>query len=253
MRWIGIFVFTLLSGFLEAEATPSSLAEKLIELRGQVDELNQSLELKRQDFKYQIQSMERQIADMELQIQQEKMKKQKLEQKISEVRLVRSQKGIENAQLTPIVIEALDHSVEYVNQSLPFQTQQRKLDLTELRQKVIDKSISPHKAAMRLWSFLSDETRMTHENGLFRQTISIDGDEKLATVARVGMVLLFFKTSDGLVGKASRIKNSWTYSYLSDHNQQRQVSQLMDHFKKQIRVGVFELPNTLSLPLRSVQ
>jgi len=53
---------------------------------------------------------------------------------------------------------------------------------------------------------------------------------------------LFFRTSDGRVGAAYRDGAEWTYRTIGDEQETKLVHTLFESFKKQIRVGYFELP-----------
>ena len=86
---------------------------------------------------------------------------------------------------------------------------------------------------------------MTHENGLFQQTVKVNGQETLADVVRLGMVALYFRMSDGQVGYAQKDGGTWSYHVIDKPKDVEQVAMLFDSFKKQVRVGLFELPNAL--------
>ena len=105
--------------------------------------------------------------------------------------------------------------------------------------------MSPQKASSRLWAFVEDELRLTRENGLYRQTITLASDELLVDVARVGMVAMYFKTDDGRYGRTVNNGGAWSYELVQDKESQKQIEGLFDAFKKNIRVGFFELPNAL--------
>ena len=67
-------------------------------------------------------------------------------------------------------------------------------------------------------------------------------------MARVGMVMIFYKTKDGRVGKAEWKNDRWVWTPLHDPDDRKRVFTLFDSFKKQIRTGFFELPRALSAP-----
>ncbi|MFB6373638.1 MAG: DUF3450 family protein, partial [Bradymonadaceae bacterium] len=97
----------------------------------------------------------------------------------------------------------------------------------------------------RLWQFVEDELRLSRENGMYSQVIELGGEEVLADVARVGMVSLYFKTEDGRVGVAERTDEGWRWQTIRKEKQKRRIEKLFESFKKNIRVGYFELPNGL--------
>ena len=73
----------------------------------------------------------------------------------------------------------------------------------------------------------------------------IHGTEQLVDVVRIGMVMLFFKTAEGAVGHAVKQGDTWTTRTLTEPEDRKRVLRLFDNFKKQIRVGYFEIPNAL--------
>ena len=64
-------------------------------------------------------------------------------------------------------------------------------------------------------------------------------------VARVGMVAMFFKTSDDAYGYVTRQNGDWAYVITEDGDEKEQIAGLFDAFKKQIRTGFFTIPNQL--------
>ena len=80
--------------------------------------------------------------------------------------------------------------------------------------------------------------------------IPLDGQEVLADVARVGMVLLYFRAPDGRTGRAVHEREGWRWvaydaSTPSGREQDLQVRALFDALAKQIKGGFFHLPNAL--------
>jgi hypothetical protein len=105
--------------------------------------------------------------------------------------------------------------------------------------------VSAPRALSRLWTFVEDEFRLTRENGLYQQTIEVDGQEHLADVVRIGSVALFFKTNQGAVGYAVPNANGYQYQAESNAEARKRIASLFDSFRKQIRAGYFELPNAI--------
>ncbi|MFZ8934416.1 MAG: DUF3450 family protein [Bacteriovoracaceae bacterium] len=132
-----------------------------------------------------------------------------------------------------------------MNKGLPFKITERNKALDELDKQVSKGIVDPFKGANRLWAFVEDEFRMAKENGIYQQTIQINGQERLVSVAKIGMMMLFFKTSDNKYGWATKTSKGWNYKYASTKIEKDQVFTLFDSLKKQIRTGYFEIPNTL--------
>ena len=83
---------------------------------------------------------------------------------------------------------------------------------------------------------------MTRENGIFRQTVEIDGEMRLTDVARLGTIMMFYKTGDNKVGMVQKDGGKWSYVALTDAKAAEQVVALFDGLQKQIRTGYYELP-----------
>ena len=67
----------------------------------------------------------------------------------------------------------------------------------------------------------------------------------LADIARVGMMMMYFRLDGERYGYFKRDGESWNTVMISDEQASRQVSNLFDAFSKQIRSGSFVLPNAL--------
>ena len=219
------------------------LSAQLIKLRGEVDDLTTELNLSREEHKQQMKY---------LYVQQSDLKSQKVKQKSSIDRLLTtlnnhqkqvSEFGADSKQLQPVLLNSIAQIESYVRKGLPYKLDDRLQALNELKTQINSQLISGQTAANRLWSIVEDEIALSKENGLFRQIVNIDNEEYLASVARVGMMLMYFKTSDGIYGKADKSAGQWSYVVLNDSRDQKDIDQLIDAYKKQIRTGYFELPS----------
>lgn len=223
----------------------SQLAARLSALRGEVEQLAQELNNKSLDQKNQLQSLARQRADLELEVKREETRVQKLSSSIAKQRAEIQAEKAKGDRLVPLFESELADVKAYVTASMPFRQQERLSALEKIDEQYKAGLLTPARALQRLWSFVEDEFRMTRESGLFKQTVRVDGQEVLAEVIRVGMVMLFYRTDDDQVGKLARKDGGWEFESIIDPERQRQVLDLFGSFKKQIRVGYFELPNAL--------
>lgn len=245
----GALVVCGLSGLLAAPPVLadelSAFASRLASLRGEVESLSAELSDKTQAMQDQLRSQARQKAELELELSREKARLQKLRLSVAEKQKEIAADKTAGQALQPLFERNLAAVRDYVKQSLPFRTQERLAELDKLDAQLKAGLLTPQRALMRLWTFVEDEFRMTRENGLFRQTIELDGQEQLADVIRVGNVALYFRTSDGRMGFVIKEGSAWTFREVTDKEGRRQIADLFDSFKKQIRVGFFALPNAL--------
>lgn len=228
-----------------AVADVSKLAAKLATLRGEVEQLAQQLSAKSAEGKEQITTLSRQRSDLQLEQQREKTRVQKLSAAIAKRRAEIQAEKAKSDRVVPLYKESLEKVRAYVKTTMPFRRTERLASLDKLDEQYKSGLVTASRALSRLWSFLEDEFRMTRENGLYKQSVMIDGEETLAEVVRLGMVMMFYKTDEGSVGRAVFKDGKWGYESIDDPKQQRAVLDLFTSFKKQIRVGYFELPNAL--------
>ncbi len=241
-----IMVAILCSVPVTAEADQfSTLAKRLAELRAEVETLSGELSSKSTDYQDRLRSYARQKADLELEQRRNETALEKLTLAIEEKRAEIEKKNVAGTELTPLFTRSVEGVRAYVGSTLPFKTKDRLAELDKLVERQSSGLLTAQQGLMRLWSFVEDELRMTRESVLVRQTIRINGEDRLADVVRVGMVMLFFKTSDDRVGYVEKQGDGWSYREVVQPDEVKQVSTLFDQFKKRIRVGYFELPNAL--------
>ncbi len=223
----------------------ANLAAELVKLRSEVETLSADVEMEKAELRDRLRAMAVQKTDLDVQIQKESLRLEQLRQSMT-----RQKKIIEEAQergqvIVPVVKRLIGSLERYIGQALPFRKHERLKELQGLSDSLSAGVSVPQKVLARLWTFIEDEFRLTRENGLYRQVIVLEGEEILADVARIGMVMMFFRTEEGRVGHVGRTSEGWVYQAIEDPEAREQIGLLFDAFKKQIRVGYFTLPNAL--------
>jgi hypothetical protein len=244
-------LISLLSFSLFAqESSYDTLAKELTQLRVEVDELHTKLNERKEELSYSIKTFARQKADIESSIAKEALKEKQLKKDMAK-KQEEIQKSKEYAvRLKPIILKAVEGMKGYIKSSMPFKMSERMKSLEEIEQKVVDNLISPEKALNRIWSFYEDEFRLTKENGLHRQSVEIAGEKRLVDVAKVGMIAMFYRTSDGIYGMIKNVDGNFKNIPIEDSANQDKVDFIYDAYKKQIRAGYFNMPNILP-PLKA--
>ena len=237
-------VFYLLAP-LQAADSVTNLTDELISLRAEVEALHADLDDEKETLKSRMKSLAMQKSELEANIRREETKIKQLESSIKKIKATIAEKSSGSEVLTPIVLKAARELEAVVQDSLPFKKSERLSALGTIASDLKSGLTTPEKAANKLWAFYEDEIRLTRENGIFRQSVTIDGEERLVDVARVGMVALYFKSGDEQMGYAVRENGGWTIRTTEDSGDREQINALFDAFKKQIRTGFFTLPNTL--------
>ena len=225
--------------------TMGELASALVKLRVQIDGLTDEIETTKRMSRERRRAFEGQKAQLEAELQREEVRHAQLTENKARKTLRISTAKKSEAQLIPVFQRAADQLKAYVNTGIPFRRQDRLKEIKGLRQRLKDGVMTPGMALSRLWSLIEDEQRMSRDTGLFRDTIEINGQATMVDVIRIGSVGLYLRTGDSRVGRVVRQGDSWTTEFVIDGKGQEQVLQLFEMFKKQIRVGFFNLPSIL--------
>ena len=130
-----------------------------------------------------------------------------------------------------------------ITSTIPFKKNARISSLDEIKSKLEEKVITPESALGRMWSVFEDELRLTQENSLHRQTIRLHGEEVLVTVAKVGMMTMYFHTVDNRVGYISKdIDGKYIFIEEKEKKRKEMILTYVDGLQKQIRMGYYALP-----------
>lgn len=237
-------VLSVVFGSLNADSV-TNLTEELIELRSEVEALHGELDEEKDTFKSKMKSLAIQKSELEANIRREETRIKQLKDNINKQRKMIAKNSEGSRKLIPMIVSAAEMLEKEVKASLPFKKQDRLNALNEIVTGVQASQFTPEKAANKLWAFYEDEIRLTKENGIFRQSVNLNGEERLVDVARVGMVAMFFKTSDEAYGYVGRENGDWAYVITEESDERDQIAGLFDAFKKQIRTGFFSIPNQL--------
>jgi len=224
------------------------LQAQLIELRTVVDTKSEELSLLRQENKQKRKFMLSQIEELQSSVEHKAMMVAKIDSKLKKNKALMA-----NTKDSDLIVKDLDEAIieltAYVSNNLPFKTKARLDALAEMQTQLTSKAVSAPRIANKLWAFVEDEIMLTKGNGVYRQIIKLNNDDKLVDVARVGMMMLYYRDGDGNVGMAKKQgqdSESWEFMSLNGKEQIHQIHFLFDSFQKQVRFGEFTLPNTLS-------
>lgn len=241
MKLITVIALAIFSNMIQAAT--AQLAARIVELRADVETLNSEYLANKEELTNKLKAKGTQIAQLESQIGQEEVRKKQAQEKIAAIKSQLKKLGAREHNLGPFVLSKVELVKEYVSKSLPFKKEKRISELENIKGKLSGGVITSQSALSRLWAFLEDEMRLTRENALHRQTIQLGGEERLATVAKIGMMLLYFHTIDNKVGYIKRDEQG-VYKYIEETQKERkeQIFTLIDGLRKQIRYGRYVLP-----------
>jgi len=222
-----------------------NLTHRLITLRGEVEDLNTELLLQREERKQQMTALLAQRSEIGIRLKRETFNQKKMRKTLKRNFEIAETTGNNAARTKPTLINAIENLEENIKARLPFKVDERLADLKEIQTQITSAALSPPRAANRLWAFFEDEIRLNRENGIYRQTISLNGEKILADVARLGMVMLYFRTPDDQYGMAKHDNHVWHYQVVTERTGRTQIARLFESLEKQIRTGFFEIPNPI--------
>ena len=234
-------------GASSLHANNENIVKSIMKLRADVEALYTKIDDNKDIYKAEMKSNAMQSADSEAQIN-----RQETALKLAELELEKVQKKIteasnKNESIKPMLLEAIDSLRTIIKNGIPFKTKDRLADLAKLQKNLIDEVVTEEKALLLIWASYDDTIRLTKEIGLFKQEITLEGEPKMAKIAKIGSVMMYFATPDDKVGYVSKEGEGYDYKVVTDKENIAQIVNLFDSLQKQIRTGFFSLPNALIL------
>lgn len=243
---LALILGVLVLGPLAAQSSQdalTALAVKITEKRTQVETLSNDLDLLKAGYNEQLRSLAAQKADVETQINREKLRLDQLDRDLAEVRNRMQANRDKLGDSLPLVRRVLGQAKAQILAGLPFQISGRVSEVESLERLLEGGGIDAGTLLARVWNLLEAEYRLSGENGLYRQTVSVEGREQMSEVARLGMVFLYFRTPDGKVGAAVPSSSGWSYRVETQTESRKQIEVLFDSLRKNLKEGYFPLPN----------
>lgn len=237
---------TLCSSSLLAQNS-DNIVKSIMTLRADVESLYTKIDDNKDAYKSQMKSYALQTSDNEAQINRQetalKLTAQNLEKVEEELKKI----GSSSEDIKPMILSALSLLSTEIKAGIPFKVEERNAALEKIKTDLKKGDITQEKALALTWANYDDALRLTKEIGVFKQEIVLDNEAKLAKIAKIGSVMMFFSTLDEKVGYVKQEGNTYAYVTVTDETEQAQIIKLFDALQKQIRTGYFSLPNALLL------
>ncbi|WP_373031702.1 DUF3450 family protein [Sulfurovum sp.] len=224
-----------------------NMVKSIMTLRGDVESLYTKIDENKDYFRSQMKSLSMQSTDNEAQINRQETSLKLTEQNIDKVEDQLNEIGNKGQDIKPMIYDALLTLSSQIKAGIPFKVEDRLAALSKIKTDLNNGDITQEKALALTWASYDDALRLTKEIGLFKQEITIDNEEKLAKIAKIGSVMMFFSTLDDQVGYVKQKGDVYQYVTVADEVQRTQIVNLFDALQKQIRTGYFTLPNALLL------
>ncbi len=222
-----------------------NLSEELVKIRQDIGQLHDQINYEKSRYNDQVRAFSSQKSDLEVKNSRADMNIAELQRELDKLREENKQKRAAYDEVTPVLEEAIAGLRKTVAQSLPFKRQDRLDALDEIEHKLKTSLITPNKAANQLWAFVEDELILGRSSGLYNESIEIGGENKLVKVLRIGKLAMFYKTQDNQYGLMQRVDGQWQQHSLDGKEAGSQLDYLFDSFNKNIRNGLFKVPNYL--------
>ena len=249
VRLMAIFLSfsTLLSNIYAKSSPISLLAEKIVTLRTEIENLNTVNNARKSELQSELKGLQARKAQVSAQIQQIELSLKQGRERLKTIKTEISKLSIDSDTLVPLLKIEVMRVKNWIQDSIPFQKEKRLKEINDIQNGLEAGVLTGQKALGKLWAFIEDELRLGKENGVHRQTLIIDGEENLVTIAKLGMVTMFYKTSDNRYGFTKKNeKGVYKFIPLKKKKDIEQVTMLFDGLKKQIRTGRYTIPNVLN-------
>jgi len=237
---------TLLAPFASA-SNDEEMVNSIMKLRGDVEALYTKIDENKVAYKTQMKSLALQNADNDAQINRKATSIKLADLELQKIKVKIENRSTNNLELKPLIKELVINLNTSITNGIPFKIQERIASLAKIEKNLEENLITGERALALLWASYDDNIRLTKEIGLFKQTININSKNILAEVAKVGSVLLYFKTPNQEVGYIKKECSTYQTVVVNDKKEVKNINNLFDALTKQIRTGFFTLPNALVL------
>jgi len=229
---------------VSAQQGTDEIVNHLISLRGQVEDLQAELQILKAEHAQSMTYLNTRKTELEANIDRKQLQIKQSQATVIELQEKIKSLGLDSEQMIPDVLEMAQTIKAGIAAGIPFKYQERNSVIDDITRDLEGRKVTSQHAINRLWAFLEDEMRLARENAIYSQTIELDGQQVLVDVAKLGTVLMYFKTRDDRFGHVER-NNGWQFKLFDNEQESMAVAKLFDSLKKQIRQGYFTLPLNL--------
>ncbi len=224
-----------------------NISKELVDIRQEISNLHDEITFKKESFNDRIRSYSNQKTDLDVKISRSELNLKELERELTKLKEENAQRFESYDEVLPILKSAFESLKQDIENSIPFKRKQRLQALHDIEHRLNAKLITPNKAANQLWAFVEDELVMGRSSGIYNEVIQVKGEDKLVKVLRLGKVAMFYKDPDEQYGLVKKNGDSWEQSQVVGEDSVRQLDYLFDSYAKNIRSGLFKVPNFLPL------
>ena len=221
-----------------------NISQELVRIRQEIETLHNEISFEKDAYQDKLRSYSNQKSDLDVKISRADLNLKELERELKKITELNEQRSNDKS-VQPVLKEAIAALRKSVATSVPFKLPQRLQALKDIEHKLDTNIISVNKAANQLWAFVEDELILGRSSGIYNDTVEIAGKDSLVKVLRIGKLAMFYKTQDNQFGVMKKQKGGWQQQTIIDKDHIAQLENLFDAFGKNIRNGIFTVPNFL--------
>lgn len=222
----------------------SQLAEKVFELRSEVEKLGQETDFLRKTNDSEIEPLLARKADLISQMEKEKLRKILFEEKTRFISLEKSSLSSVNAKKESELLQSWIVELEnYTNSHIPYRSSQRLQALAILGSKLKNQSSSHLQILDELIKISESELKLVQSKEFRVMPIKLGNKQVLAETVRLGMMQMVFALPNGELGFFSQSEtNIWEPVLLTSSDEKKQIQRLISYFKEKKTKGWFMVP-----------
>lgn len=228
-------------------ASIDNIARELSAIRQEIGELHDQINTEKQSFSDQMRSLANQKTDLDIKISRQQLNLQDLERELATLKKSRRQQTTPDAEVVPMVRGEISALRQQLSSSVPFRLQDRLDVLDDIETRLNTQAISSNKAINQLWAFVEDEMTLGRSSGIHSETLDVNGAPTLARVLRLGKIAMFYTLEEGKYGlvRQELVSGSWQHEEITAGDDVALLDSLFDAYAKNIRTGLFVVPNPL--------
>jgi DNA repair exonuclease SbcCD ATPase subunit len=228
----------------QADAKQSANAQKLAELRTEVDDLDASIRSQRHRISVELSGLDTRLAEIKIEEDAARLRVRAIETELAELKSKRTEASEQKEALFRSVEAAIKRLETAVRSGLPYKTDERLAALSQIRDELSTGQVGPEEAAVRVWRFVEDEQRLasTIERSEIRLSAKELGPPRLVQAVRLGMVAMYTYSADGTWGSVLRNEKGFSFSVIKDKERIREIKRLFASVEKQVLEGHYSLP-----------
>lgn len=223
--------------------TIKNLSSELVNIRQEIETLHSEINFEKDNYRDQLRAYSNQKSDLNLKISRAELNAAELERELKKLAELNQQTS--NIEVTNAVNQSINTLIPSIENSIPFKREQRLEALNDIANRLNAGVITPNRAANQLWAFIEDELAMGRSSGLYNDTVEINGQPSLVKTLRLGKVAMFYQSQSGDYGLISQQNNTWSNKMISSATDIAQLDKLFDAYAKNIRNGLYTVPNFL--------